>query len=835
MGKRWLVIGAGILLAAAGGMAWWQLHERRPAIRNVVLISLDTTRSDHLSCYGFPRETTPHLDALAQRGVRFEHATSPIPMTLPAHSSMLTGLIPPVHGVHGNYNYSLRPDVDTLATVLQRQGFDTAGFISSFVLDHRFGLARGFSTYDDKFENKVRTDYGVERHGAETAARAVSWLRGHAQERFFLFVHLYDPHEPYEPPEPYASRFADDPYAGEVATADAAAGMVLDALHELGLDESTLVVVAGDHGEMLGEHGELTHTYFIYRGVIEVPLLIAGPGVIHQSVVAKRVGLVDIVPTVCSMVGVAPPSGIQGRDLSRWLEKAPADADEQPYYCESTTPTRYGANPLLGIVDGNLEYIRTTRPELYDLAADPDENHNLVTSRKDAVRRLEAALASSLALASAGNGSRASTDREAAEKLRTLGYVGGGELDDKLTVEAGRDDPKDLIGLHVLHQRAIMAVANGKLDLAEQLSREIVAERPDFWESYDNLGQVAMRREQWESAKALIHKSLELHPEQYRGHFELGTILSMQQRFDEAVEQFRVALPLDPNPPDARFNLARALKQAGNLEEAASQLEEVQAATPNQPRVVNELAEVLSALGRPAAAQEILERAIAAHPDDAAIRFNLAQVQLRNGDSDGAMVQLRNLTASGDPQARDRAAALLEAAGRSDLAVSLEPRRSAAEDPLVAAADLLSARRPAQAEEALRAVLAREPDNAKAHDLLGVALAHQGRMPEALAELQRAVELAPSSAGPQLNLAMALLQSDGPEAGLDAAVPHLEKAVALDPELADAHFNLGVAYALLGRTEAARAELVSARDLASGAGNSGLAQRASDELAKLGR
>jgi len=485
---RWLRFGALLLVAAATAGC----GRRAPEVRGVVLISLDTTRADHLSCYGFPHATTPHVDLLAARGVRFEHVVSPVPITLPAHASMLTGLEPPEHGVHDNMNYRLGDGVTTLAERLRDAGFATGGFVSAFVLERRFGLAQGFGTYDDRFEGSGRrTDFGVERPGAETARRAVAWLKAHAGGRFFLFVHLYEPHEPYEPPEPFSSRFADDPYSGEIAAADEAAGRVLAALDELGLTERTLVMVVGDHGEMLGEHGERTHTYFLYQGAVEVPWVVAGPGIPGPRTVTERVGLVDLVPTVCGLLGLEPPPGVAGRDLSRWLRgRAPAAPGPRAYYLESVTPTRYGANPLLGIVDGRWKYLRTTRPELYDLTADPGETRNLFDPRRPEVRRLQRELAARLGRRGASG--HAASDREAVAKLRSLGYLGGGVRDD-LRVEPGRADPKDLIGLHVDHQRAIRLISAGELDEAERLCRRILDGHPGFWEAATNLARIALQ------------------------------------------------------------------------------------------------------------------------------------------------------------------------------------------------------------------------------------------------------------------------------------------------------------------------------------------------------
>ncbi len=786
---------AGGLVACGGG--------KRPGVENVVLISLDTTRADHLGCYGASTGATPHLDALAGRGVRFARAVSPVPITLPAHASMLTGMIPPVTGVHDNMNYRLRADVTTLAEMLGGRGMATAGFVSAFVLDHRFGLGQGFATFDDTFDNPVRTDFGVERRGEETAEHAVHWLRSHAARPFFLFVHLYDPHAPYDPPEPFASRFDDDPYTGEIAAADAAAGKILAALDELGLRERTLVVVAGDHGEMLGDHGEPTHTYFVYEKALEVPLIMAGPGIGAGRIVAPRVGLVDIVPTVCGLLGLDPPAGVQGRDLSAWIEGGAPGEDDTPYYCESVTPTRYGANPLLGMMAGRWKYIRTTRPELYDLEADPEETRNLFDPQNEVARRLQRELSRVLAARPAGAAaSHAALSAEEEAKLRSLGYLGGAVVED-LAVEAGRPDPKDLIGLHADNQRATEMISAGRLDEAEELCLKILASHPDFAEARMSLARVAIAREEWEEAVRRLRAVLELEPGQYQALYELGVALTKLGRLEEAVEAFRKAVPRDPEPPTARINLARALKNAGHLDGAVRELEAAVEARPGDVELADELAELLAQSGCLEEARRRLEHVAAEHPGHARTLFDLAQVRLRQGDDAGALAALRQMlaTAPGDASMERRARALLDAEGRTDLLARLSGEGAGGGS---------------------------APSGARA-----AALARQGRLDEAEAELRRLLEVHPGDAGAWLNLGMIALERKGLPAGLADALPSFEKAVELDPTMPEARYNLGMALAASGKPAEARAQLEEGLRLAEAQGRSDLARRIRAGLEQL--
>ena len=287
---------------------------------NILLISIDTLRADHLGAYGFARPTTPAIDAVAREGVLFKNARTPVPMTLPAHVSMLTGTLPPTHGLRDNMQSRL-PDASlTLAEMLKARGFTTGAVVSSFVLDRRFGTSQGFDRYDDQFQEVHKIGDLNERKGNEATRVATAWLESHKERPFFLFVHLYDPHDPYEPPEPFASQWSEHPYEGEVAFADHCVGQVLEKLRQLGLYDDTLIVITGDHGEMLGEHGELNHGFFIYEGALRVPLVMRVP----RSPAGSRqvdipVSLIDIVPTVLSLVGAPVPKEVQGTDLSPWL------------------------------------------------------------------------------------------------------------------------------------------------------------------------------------------------------------------------------------------------------------------------------------------------------------------------------------------------------------------------------------------------------------------------------------------------------------------------------------------------------------------------------------
>lgn len=416
----------------------------KPAIRSVILISIDTLRADHLSSYGFPRPTTPNIDAVAREGVLFRNAYSPVPVTLPAHSSMFSGTFPPAHGVRDNLHQRLPDSTFTLAELLKSRGLATAAVVSSFVLDRRFNINQGFDSYDDRFQAVHMVGDFSERKGDETTRVATQWLATHGREPFFLFVHYYDPHDPYEPPEPFASTWADDPYSGEVAFADHGVGGVLEKLREMGLYDSTLIVITGDHGEMLGEHGEANHGFFIYESALKVPLIFRVPGGKAMGrQVDQPVGLIDIMPTIAGLVGAPAQKQAQGLDLSPWLFGDGAGPAGRALYAETIAPTTYyGASSLLGVIVDRWKYIETSRPELYDLRNDPGETANLLqkeSARADAMgKELKRIVA--LGLRPPEPGSGADLDTSARERLEALGYLSRGGHAEAVGFDRSKED-----------------------------------------------------------------------------------------------------------------------------------------------------------------------------------------------------------------------------------------------------------------------------------------------------------------------------------------------------------------------------------------------------------
>jgi arylsulfatase A-like enzyme/Tfp pilus assembly protein PilF len=618
-------------------------------IRNVLLISIDTCRADRLSAYGFPRQTTPNIDAVAETGTLFHNAVAPVPITLPAHATMLTGMIPPRHGVRDNAYYVLDPGHTTLAELLRDHGYRTAAFVAAFVLDSRFGLDQGFEHYDDRLERVGGVHVIGETPAAEISDRAIEWLEGHPGEPFFLFLHYYDPHMPYDPPEPFASDPAGDPYAGEIAYADASLGRVLDKLRQLEAYDSTLIVITGDHGEMLGEHGEDTHAYFIYDGAIRVPLVIKLPGQRSPRRVGEPVGLVDITPTVAGLLGLPLTVEVQGIDLSPTLRGEGALPSGRHLYCESTEPTKYGANPLFGLVTERWKYIETTRPELYDRTSDPGESHDLAEEQPDVRGDLRERLASVLRAGPGGAAPDTALDPESRERLRSLGYASGAGRRVS-ALDPGLDDPKDLIEFHKRHLAVSDLIAAEEYAEARRLAEQLVEERTDFTGGHLQLALIARKQGRHEQAIERYARALELRPDRVDIHNDLGAALAGVGRSDEALVHYRRALEARPDYLEARHNLANALLRAGRAEQAIVHYREALRQQPDSVSTWLNLGLALRAQGDQEAAIDSYARAVELDPGDRRARLVLGRALARAGRHAEARV---HLDAAGGPGPED--------------------------------------------------------------------------------------------------------------------------------------------------------------------------------------
>ncbi len=536
--------------------------EERP--RNLLLITLDTVRADHLSCNGSDKVQTPRLDRLARDGVNFTRARAPVPLTLPSHASILTGRYPPAHGVHDNGAFRLPQGELTLAEVLKGHGYETAAFTGSFVLDHRFGLAQGFDVYDDRMWSDPSM---LENMEAERKAEAVyeafaEWLKENGDRRpFFAWVHLYDPHAPYVPPEPFLSRYRKDPYAGEIAYTDAVVGKIVDELESRNLLTETLVAVVGDHGEGLGDHDERTHSLLIYNSTLHVPMLLFAPGLLPEGrKIDDLTRTIDLAPTLLDYMGWSERPG-QGTSLRPLIEGRRLK-EEIVAYSESAYPElNLGWSELRGLETDRYRFILAPRKELYDLGEDRGETENLVSRRPriagELGDRLEALIEK---LDSSGEPAGREMDPETEAKLRSLGYVSS--RGSPVARDAPPVDPKDKMDAWNRIQFAIFQFGHRDYGGALVTLNEVLASEKDIPMVYEYLGSCHMRLEQWSEVESVTRQALERGIESADFHINLGLIHFRRKEFAQAETELKVALALHEHSVPAHFRLADVYRAA---------------------------------------------------------------------------------------------------------------------------------------------------------------------------------------------------------------------------------------------------------------------------------
>jgi arylsulfatase A-like enzyme/Tfp pilus assembly protein PilF len=615
-----------------GGWLFMQCSAKGKDIRHVVLISISTCRADHLSCYGFNQPITPNIDGITVEGVLFENVISPVPMTLPAHISMLTGTTPLSHGIHDNMKSVLTNDQLTLAEIFKNHGFLTGGIVSAFSLGAKFGIAQGFDFYQDDFGKTREKASSRERPGDESTQLATNWLQEHKDERFFLFLHYNDPHHEYQPPEPYATRFIDDSYSGEIAFVDHCIGIVTTKLKELGIYDSTLLIITGDHGEMLGEHGEKEHSFFIYESAVKVPLIVKLPGSGSKEPVRVKesVGLIDVVPTICELLGFEIPRRVQGMSLVPLLQKKELSIKNRCFYIESMIPVYLGANPLLGVRTDDWKYIHTTRPELYYLKNDPKELINLLDKESPRARHYQDILEQLLKeQQSAPPGSRVVLDRETLNKLASLGYIGANVTKDIFTVNRDKPDPKDLIGLHQGLQRVQQLKFKKKFPGAKRILEELERRQPHF-KVYDYLGEIALLENNIDQAFTYYSRSLQLNGNGYHANLDLGALMSRKGKLQEAAAYFKKAVESQPYDTTAPRNLGIVLEKIGKVKEACSYFLKVLTLDPKDTIALNHMGSSMLALGQEAEAMRYFMESIKINRFQPAALGWLAQIKTAN-------------------------------------------------------------------------------------------------------------------------------------------------------------------------------------------------------------
>jgi arylsulfatase A-like enzyme/Flp pilus assembly protein TadD len=556
---------------------------------NVLLISIDTLRADRLSCYGGTTVQTRAIDSLARKGVLFERAFAHTPLTLPSHTNLLTGTLPTVHGVHDNIGFRVPLDSLNLAEHLKAQGYTTAAFVSADPLHSSFGLARGFDLYDDFFAPANLSNsfsYG-ERKGADTVSKAVDWIGRHKDLRWFLFLHLFDPHQPYAPPEPFAREYAADLYGGEVAYVDDCLGKLFRYLDASGLTAKTLIVLTADHGESLGEHGELTHGYFAYNSTLHVPLILRADALLPAGKVDRHlISHIDVFPTICDLLRVKKPGVLQGQSLLPLLQGLPFS--EKPVYFESLE-AYYGNNwaPLRGVIRGHVKFIDLPLPELYDLDSDFQEKNNLASKRStDDDRKV---LHEFLATAKRPMEPRAlKEDPRVLEKMRSLGYLaaGGGP---RKTGFSEKDDLKTLLPYYQKLVDSVVFSSQGDNPRAVRILKELIREKADYLTAYECLAAIYAQMSQYEEAVKTLEAALVEAPGDVHMKGLLGLYLSQGGNQEAAIKKLRAALETDPQDAELWTNLGVACWKSGRLDEAKESYLKALALDKNDAGLLNNL------------------------------------------------------------------------------------------------------------------------------------------------------------------------------------------------------------------------------------------------------
>ena len=650
---------------------------------NLLLISVDTLRADYLSCYGGKEAPTPDIDSLTENGILLEKAFAHNPLTLPSHVNMLTGALPLSHGVHENLGFRLADEALTLAEYLKSFDYRTAAFVGAFPLDSRFGLTQGFDVYDDLYGDKKSPGpfFFVERKGDEVVSRAVDWLKRHEDGPWFAFVHLFDPHQPYLPPSPYAEKYAHNLYAGEVAYTDECLGRIFRYLENSGLAARTLVVFTSDHGEALGDHGERTHGYFAYNSTIHVPLIFHSAALFKEGErISTTVSHIDIFPTVCELLGFGVPPSVQGQSLVplfRGKKTSP-----RPVYFESLSAFfNRGWAPLRGFIREKEKFIDQPIAELYNLEEDFQEKNNLASGTETRGYQTELRTLMTKLTREESSKARTKISQETLEKMKSLGYVGGQAPEKKHFRD--KDDLKTLLPYHLKLMDATLFHHENKPELSVRALQELIKEKEDFSTAYEYLADI--HNDMGEKGKAIevLRQGLRYFPSNAQMRGKLGIFLSETGQTGEAIKELQSALSLNEEDAELWNYLGASCWRNGEFDKA----------------------------------EECYNRALALDENYASAFNNLGSLYLSREKPDQALAYL-------------------------DRAISFDPTLASAYNGKAVALSLKG--NLAQAVEFWKKAIEHEPDHRMALYNLGMALLKLNRSEEALPFLERYLELAPA-------------------------------------------------------------------------------------------
>ena len=714
---------------------------------NVLLFTFDTLRADHLGCYGFQQAKTPVLDELAQKGVLFENAFCQVPLTLPSHASILTGLYPPSHGVRLNGPYYLPPNVPTLAGILKQNGYSTAAFVSAFVLDSQFGLDRGFDVYDDDTREQSST-YMAERTAELTTQRVIEWLGQRQEYPFFLWVHFFDPHLPYVPPAPFDSMFSESPYDGEIAYADKMAGEILNELERLQILDSTCIIATSDHGEGLGEHGEISHSLFVYDTTIHIPLIFALPEKCSRapthwspgSRINDLVETVDLVPTVLDLLGIRSDIATDGTSL---LKNEPGA--ERFVYSESLYPLSHGWSPLQSARTLEWKFIKASKPELYDVRNDAQEVSNQYTRHGEMAAAMETWLGEFPVQST--QSAESSLDPESAAKLRELGYLSGGAARETGDVWS-LPDPKDKVALFDRIDEIRVLVNSGQ-------NREGIERLLPVLESEPN--------------NPIL---LQL----------LGIAYTQDGEYEKALEFLRLYKTIVETDLEASLDLGIALIQCGSPQEAITHLEQCVESMPTYAAAWDQIGIAYAQTGQTERALDASRRAVQIKPFDPDFAKNYGVTLLCSNRFQDAETQFERAVQIQPTRADlhyhlglavNSQAKLAMAEREFKKTIEIQPEHALAKERLIEVYYRLGNK--TQVQPLADELIATGQDGAITHFYLGLLRLESGKLAEAMPHLQIAVEGMPAFPLPYESYAEALIQAKGPAERVDWLLEKIEK------------------------------------------------------------
>ena len=610
-----------------------------PKNLNLLIITIDTLRADHLGVYGYLKIRTPNIDRLGEHGILFSHAYSHVPLTLPSHCSLFSGTLPLYHGIRDN-GYRLPPSTVTLAEILKKNGYQTAAFVGAFPLDSRFGLDRGFDAYDDLYgsKNMVRDLSFVERKAEDVNEKALAWIAGHKNEKYFAWVHYFDPHAPYEPPSPFKEEYKSREYDGEIAYTDAVIGKLLEKIEQWRLTDNTLIILTADHGESLGEHQESTHGIFIYDATLRIPLIFFSPKIFpSHKVVSDQVGLIDVAPTILDLMGLPQDPKMQGISLKTLMQKGTFPPESYCYIESVAAMMDRNWAPLQGLRTGEWKYIDAPRQELYDLRNDPQETRNVIEKNPDQARHLREKLYSLIQSSSSPAASRllqTEVDEDTKKKLMSLGYLAGRIL------KSGnvRPDPKTMIGLDNLFNEAIIASETGNLEAADRLYKEVIRKQPDFIVGYEYAAYNYYKMGKLEEAIALLKKAMASNLTTTSLLSRLGLYDQEAGKLEESIEILKKAVRQDPNYAEAHNYLGVSYYQSAQMPKAIEAFKKAIALDTDYAMAMNNLGNCYLAMKDYDRATEEYKKAISVDPGLASAYNGLGVASYRKGLMDDALI-----------------------------------------------------------------------------------------------------------------------------------------------------------------------------------------------------